>query len=242
MRGKFDGGDSAWEQDKLGSYKNSEVRLIEIQEKLCNDLNQGEAQCHSLAEELESEIEEWWFQKQESDPNLHTYLCIKQAKRCCAKDTYGPNCDECPGYPDNVCNRNGHCKGGGTRKGNGKCSCDVGYTGESCFECANGYYSSYKDEKKLLCSKCHMSCKGNCKDAGPQECFECNAGWKMIEGQGCIDIDECLQNDSICPGNEFCVNKEGNYSCLGTSNFVFLILSLQMSVSLTLLNFLFFHL
>ncbi|XP_014233062.1 cysteine-rich with EGF-like domain protein 2 [Trichogramma pretiosum] len=214
-RGKFEGGDSAWEEDKLGSYKTSEVRLIEIQENVCKDLDHGETQCHSLAEELESEIEEWWFKKQETDPDLFEYLCITKAERCCPKDTYGPQCTECPGFPDSVCNNNGKCKGAGTRKGNGKCTCDRGYTGDSCFECASGFYQSYKDKRKLLCTACHSACKGDCTGGSPQDCTEdCHSGWRKIEEKGCVDIDECVENEESCPKNHFCINNEGNFTCI----------------------------
>lgn len=212
-REKFDGGDAAWEEDKLGSYKTSEVRLIEIQENLCKDLKKGQNQCYSLAEELEAIIEEWWFENQEEYPNFYQFLCIEKAERCCEKDHFGPNCEKCPGYPDQICNNNGKCKGSGTRKGNGKCACDKGYSGSMCFECASGFYQSYADDKKLLCSECHKACKGNCLGGGAKKCLECNKGWIMTKENGCIDINECLDENS-CKGNSFCVNNDGNYSCL----------------------------
>lgn len=43
-RGKFEGGDADWEEKKLRSYSNSEVRLVEIQEKLCSGVIKGENQ------------------------------------------------------------------------------------------------------------------------------------------------------------------------------------------------------
>lgn len=46
-RGKFEGGDADWEEKKLRSYANSEVRLVEIQEKLCTDVSKGEDQVNS---------------------------------------------------------------------------------------------------------------------------------------------------------------------------------------------------
>ncbi|KAL2723181.1 cysteine-rich with EGF-like domain protein 2 [Vespula maculifrons] len=214
-RGKFEGGDSAWEEDKLGSYARSEVRLIEIQEHLCKEVERGKDQCHSIAEELENKIEEWWFKHQNTYPDIFDYLCIEQTERCCPKDHYGPQCIQCPGFPDNVCNKNGKCKGAGTRKGNGKCLCDKGYHGETCNDCAPGYYESYKDENKLLCSTCHAACNGSCKGPGPKDCEMCSDGWYMIDGQGCFDINECLKSDESCPGNQFCVNKEGGFTCLG---------------------------
>ncbi|XP_058808335.1 cysteine-rich with EGF-like domain protein 2 [Phymastichus coffea] len=213
-RGKFEGGDSAWEEDKLGSYKTSEVRLIEIQENLCKDVDRGQTQCHSLAEDMESFIEEWWFKKQDSDPDLYIYLCIEKSERCCPKDHFGPNCDKCPGYPNNVCNNNGRCKGAGTRKGSGQCTCDKGYSGEDCFDCATGFYESYRDNKKLLCSACHRACKGTCSGGGSKDCKECNSGWRLIDGKGCYDIDECIEKEDPCSHNQFCVNSEGSFSCI----------------------------
>ncbi|XP_026824622.1 cysteine-rich with EGF-like domain protein 2 [Ooceraea biroi] len=213
-RGKFEGGDSAWEEDKLGSYSKSEIRLIEIQENLCKEVEHGETQCHSLAEELEAPIEEWWFKYQDIYPDIYDYICIERTKHCCPKEHYGSDCMPCPGYPDNVCSNNGKCKGAGTRKGNGSCLCDKGYVGDICSQCAPGYYESYKNENTLLCSACHMACEGPCKDAGPSNCEKCATGWYMVEGQGCFDIDECLKSDNVCASNQFCVNKEGSYTCL----------------------------
>jgi hypothetical protein len=43
-RGKFEGGDAAWEEERLGSYSHSEVRLVEIQEKLCSIVERGKDQ------------------------------------------------------------------------------------------------------------------------------------------------------------------------------------------------------
>lgn len=64
-RGKHEGGDAAWEEQRLGSYKRSEVRLVDIQEGLCNDIIVGQDQCHALAETSENLIEEWWFKEQD---------------------------------------------------------------------------------------------------------------------------------------------------------------------------------
>uniref|UniRef100_A0A1S4J1H5 DUF3456 domain-containing protein n=1 Tax=Culex quinquefasciatus TaxID=7176 RepID=A0A1S4J1H5_CULQU len=74
-RSKHEGGDAAWEEERLGSYKTSELRLIEIQERLCQDVGRGEDQCHQLAEDYESRIEEWWKQHQNDHPDLHRWLC-----------------------------------------------------------------------------------------------------------------------------------------------------------------------
>lgn len=166
-KGKFEGGDAAWEEEKLGNYATSEIRLVEIQETVCSEVEEGRDQCYTFHEQYDHEIEDWWFNRQTDEPNLYKYFCIKTIKHCCPDLHYGENCTPCEGYPDSVCNNNGKCKGAGTRKGNGKCSCDLGYGGDKCNKCAENYFEAYKDEKKLLCSKCHISCDGSCTSAGP---------------------------------------------------------------------------
>ncbi|UYV62745.1 CRELD2 [Cordylochernes scorpioides] len=77
-RNKYDGGDTAWEESRLGSYSTSEVRLVEIEENLCSDLEKGKHQCHQLLEENDSILEEWW--KGHQDEDLFQYLCIERIK------------------------------------------------------------------------------------------------------------------------------------------------------------------
>ena len=48
-RGKFEGGDAAWEEkNQKKGYAISEVRFVEIQEKLCRDISRGESQVRLL--------------------------------------------------------------------------------------------------------------------------------------------------------------------------------------------------
>ncbi|XP_046384304.1 cysteine-rich with EGF-like domain protein 2 [Ischnura elegans] len=213
-RGKYEGGDSAWEEERLGSYLDSEIRLVEIQEKLCSGVGKGENQCHSLASTNEELIEKWWFEHKKDNPDIYKWLCIEMLKVCCPIDHYGPECKPCPGYPNRVCNRSGSCKGSGTRKGDGKCHCSPGYAGDYCGECDSNYYEAYRDDDKLLCSACHVSCKGDCSKAGPKGCDSCKEGWIMDPDRGCVDINECLLARPVCTQNEFCVNNDGSYSCL----------------------------
>jgi hypothetical protein len=51
-RGNFEGGDAAWEEERLGSYSHSEVRLVEIQEKLCSSVERGKDQVSIIIEIL----------------------------------------------------------------------------------------------------------------------------------------------------------------------------------------------
>ena len=145
---------------------------MEIQEHVCSDVPEGKDQCYALHEHFDAEIEDWWFNLQTDEPDLYSYFCIKTIKYCCPDLHFGANCTPCLGFPDNVCSNNGKCKGAGTRKGNGQCSCDAGYTGEACNVCSEGYYESYKDSSKVLCSKCHVACDGPCTKAGNSGNFD----------------------------------------------------------------------
>ncbi|CAH1715246.1 unnamed protein product [Chironomus riparius] len=207
-RGKHEGGDAHWEEKKLGSYKTSELRLVEIQEMLCTDIVRGEQQCHTIAEEHESEIEYWW-KHQEEFPDFFKWFCIDTLKVCCPPNRFGKDCLEC-----SDCSGNGVCKGNGTRKGNGKCKCDNGYDGVRCDACGSGYYESFKDETTLLCSECHIACESSCKGAGPRNCQKCKTGWFQKENEGCFDINECMEKSPCNTKSHFCVNNEGSYACL----------------------------
>uniref|UniRef100_A0A0P4W1J6 EGF-like domain-containing protein n=1 Tax=Scylla olivacea TaxID=85551 RepID=A0A0P4W1J6_SCYOL len=213
-RGKYEGGDSAWEEEKKLSYKKSEVRLIEIQEKLCKDVERGQKQCESNAEEHEGLLEDWWFREQEKEPDLHSWLCVETLRVCCPPNHYGPQCLPCKGGTENPCGGNGKCKGAGTRKGSGECSCNPGYEGELCDTCSYGYYQAYRDDTKNLCEKCHKACNGPCSGPGQKSCVACQEGWIMDTEKGCLDINECAAAKSPCKRNQFCVNNEGTYTCL----------------------------
>ncbi|XP_051172044.1 cysteine-rich with EGF-like domain protein 2 [Leptopilina boulardi] len=213
-RGKYEGGDSAWEEDKLGSYSRSELRFTEIQELMCKDVKQGKNQCHYLADEYENILQEWWFKEQDKQTDIYAFVCIEKLKHCCPDKHFGKNCDSCPGYPDKVCHNNGKCKGSGTRKGNGQCLCEKGYAASDCSECDSGFYQVYKDENKFLCTACHSSCAGPCNGPGPRNCINCSKGWQFVKDKGCLDIDECIMSEKPCKTNQFCVNEEGFYKCL----------------------------
>lgn len=53
-------------------------------------------------------------------------------------------------------------------------------------------------------------------------CNDCKDGWVyMGEGKGCVDIDECLEQD-VCTSQQFCVNNDGSYSCLSKKKMKYL--------------------
>lgn len=78
----FGGGDADWEEKNLGSYSNSEVRFIEIQEQLCVD-SKFKTECLLLAERYEEILEGWWYRESRSiQRDLRQYLCVDVTKRC----------------------------------------------------------------------------------------------------------------------------------------------------------------
>lgn len=213
-RGKYEGGDTAWEEEKLKkSYKRSEMRLIDIQDSLCKEVTKHSVQCHHMAEKAEEFIEEWWSQNADESTDLYTYICIEKLLVCCPKYHYGKDCTPCPGDHKKLCSGSGKCRGDGTRKGNGTCLCDSGYSGDNCEQCSLGYYLAFKDDDKFLCSPCHRSCMGGCRHGTQKDCVACRPGYEFDIDEGCLDINEC--NDvNKCKKDQFCMNSIGSYTCM----------------------------
>ncbi|KAL4721117.1 hypothetical protein ACJJTC_009397 [Scirpophaga incertulas] len=212
-RGKYEGGDTAWEEEKLKvAYKRSEMRLIDIQEGICKNEDYS-IQCHNIAEKAEELIESWWAQNPDESDDLFTYICIEGLKTCCPKYHFGKDCTPCPGNHEKLCSGNGKCRGDGTRKGNGTCLCDIGYVGENCDQCAVGYYLSHKDDNQILCSPCHKTCMGGCRHGTPKDCVACKPGFAFDTDEGCYDVNEC-DDINRCTKDQFCLNSIGSFKCV----------------------------
>lgn len=212
-RGKHESGDTSWEEKNLKNYADSEVRLVEIQETLCEDAKRGRAQCMSIARDEESTLEDWWFKHRLNNVRLFDYLCISKLKLCCPEGKFGPKCQACP----SACNNHGLCDGAGTRSGTGKCSCDPGYRGVDCDKCEEDYFRISTSDH-FTCRRCDSACK-SCYGPGRTNCTECRSGYYIHETNGCIDFDECQHNKDVngnsisCGDNEYCVNTDGSYQC-----------------------------
>jgi len=209
QNGDYWGGDTAWEEENKKNYKNSELRLVEIQERLCSEVSVAKDQCHEIASNNEDLLEEWWLSYRNEGHDLMEWLCIDKLQVCCSDNHFGPDCKPCP-----TCSGHGRCKGNGTRKGQGDCSCDTGYYDEMCDSCAPLFYQSHKDEKSFTCSACHKACKNSCTGPGAKNCELCQDGWDFDEELGCIDVNECLMEEKTCKQNEYCLNTDGSYSCI----------------------------
>lgn len=208
----FEGGDTDWEEKKLGSYSTSETRFIEILETLCK---RTEYECNVFVEEAEEFLEEWWKDHGRDNENLENWLCIEKTVVCCPRNRYGPDCEVCVGGEERPCTGNGYCKGSGTRGGNGKCKCHGGYKGDLCDVCKKGFYEAHKNETDVDCKACDPSCSSTCSGPGPTACTKCKGGYLWDEELGCQDIDECKLDIETypCQKQEYCENNPGSYKC-----------------------------
>lgn len=207
----FGGGNTAWEEEKLAKYARSETRLLEIVEAACE---KTDFECNRLLEQIEDQVETWWFHRQQEAPDLFEWLCIEELRLCCPPGHFGPDCKECPSGPGGICGGLGRCEGEGTRLGDGECVCDPGYSGPLCQSCADGYYREKSSNDSIgACAACYHSCK---KCSGPQDykCLDCKPGW-ILHDNKCVDIDECGTELARCPSNTYCHNTDGSYECRG---------------------------
>jgi len=207
-KGNFGGGNTDWEDRKLGNYLTSETRFEEIIEHICDD-----SECHKLLEEYEEDLLDWFKNKQnEIKDSFRDAFCVQKLQYCCQKDRFGKKCEPCPMNLDQVCSGNGNCDGSGSRSGSGNCSCNEGYNGESCGQCSSGFFEESKSENSLKCTACHKSCKSTCLKSGSDGCIDCKDGWTFEDG-GCKDINECLDASTCDESSEFCDNSEGSFMC-----------------------------
>ncbi|VDM97277.1 unnamed protein product [Thelazia callipaeda] len=228
----FAGGNTYWEEKKLGKFITSETRLLEAMEYVCKkkyvqnwdkykDIKNLEFKCMQLVEESEDNIENWYFHKQSSDPDILLWLCHGKLRLCCSEGHYGAECSPCPGVKQNVsvCSDHGSCQGDGSREGTGKCVCHKGYVGFMCSNCDANYYA-VPNISVFTCNECHQSCKGGCFNSGPENCKECHTGWIMSDNHKCEDINEC-ESENRCSGKHMkCHNLEGSYECVCEEGFV----------------------
>lgn len=188
------------------------IKFDEIKKAICKNIgdDREREQCRNFYYTQKAVIELW--RKSQSRTSFFDFICIKELKYCCPRNSFGPRCNRCPD-----CGPNEHCHGEGTRAGNGTCICKDGHTGVKCDSCLPGYYieNHSSHDNKTKCRSCHRSCLF-CRKEGPLGCEVCRSGFTWLPTYGCSDVDECIQSkNKICGDNTFCVNTEGSYFCYG---------------------------
>lgn len=88
-KGKHSSGDTAWEEATLKKYRESEMRLIDIEKHLCKDTDRHEFHCTTLYGEIEEDIYNWFTKLQDTEQDLHKWLCIDRQEVCCPPNHYG---------------------------------------------------------------------------------------------------------------------------------------------------------
>ncbi|KAI3411898.1 hypothetical protein GPALN_001958 [Globodera pallida] len=222
----FGGGNTDWEERKLGKFKTSETRFVEIMDYVCkkdsltdtigySGIKDFQFKCHSLVESHEEVLESWFFDHQDDGPSLEAFLCIEKLKFCCEDGYFGDNCSPCPGMKQSgkPCFGNGRCQGNGSRAGNGTCSCDAGFVGKMCSNCDSAYFAVLQNSTHIECDECFAGCSGGCVGASPKDCRACRIGYKMDPEIGCNDIDECVEAEKCPNAAEKCVNTPGSFEC-----------------------------
>ncbi|XP_066899589.1 protein disulfide isomerase CRELD1 isoform X4 [Kogia breviceps] len=187
IRDNFGGGNTAWEEEKLSKYKDSETRLVEVLEGVCS---KSDFECHRLLELSEELVESWWFHKQQEAPDLFQWLCSDSLKLCCPSGTFGPSClhiDEC-GTERASCGADQFCV---NTEGSYECrdcakAC-LGCMGAGpgrCKKCSPGYQQV--GSKCLDVDECETAvCPGEneqCENTEGSYCCVCAEGYKQIEG------------------------------------------------------------
>uniref|UniRef100_A0A914I9P2 EGF-like domain-containing protein n=1 Tax=Globodera rostochiensis TaxID=31243 RepID=A0A914I9P2_GLORO len=194
----FGGGNTDWEERKLGKFKTSETRFVEIMDYVCkkdslidtigySGIKDFQFKCHSLVESHEEMLERWFFDHQDDGPSLEAFLCTEKLKFCSIGEAVlwkwtMPRQWKSYGQWD-VLLRCGLCR-----------------------------QNVQQLRFRILC-KCFVGCSGGCVGASPKDCRACRIGYKMDPEVGCNDIDECVEAGKCPSATEKCVNTPGSFEC-----------------------------
>ncbi|XP_059742124.1 stabilin-2 isoform X1 [Bos taurus] len=136
--------------------------------------------------------------------------CVKTVitRECCA-GYFGPQCQPCPGKPENVCFGNGICLDG--VNGTGVCECGRGFSGTACETCAEGKYGIHCDQ---VCTCVHGRCNQGL--LGDGSC-DCDVGWRGVKCDSAITKDNC---NGTCHTSANCLlNLDGTALCKCAAGF-----------------------
>ncbi|KAM9327686.1 stabilin-2 isoform 2-T2 [Pholidichthys leucotaenia] len=125
-----------------------------------------------------------------------SFECYKEEKmKICCPGFWGPDCMECPEQADRPCSGRGVCSDG--LGGNGTCSCQVGFAGTACEDCAPGRYGPTCSS---ACSCVHGLCSSGLKGDGRCLCFSGYSGSNCDK-----ELPECAALS--CQQNSRCIEE-----------------------------------
>ncbi|XP_007950593.1 stabilin-2 [Orycteropus afer afer] len=132
------------------------------------------------------------------------HICRKDylQPQCCPGH-WGPDCLECPGGAMSPCSGRGSCAEG--LEGNGSCSCQEGFGGTACEDCADD--NLFGPSCSAVCNCVHGVCKSGIDGDGTCECYSAYTGASCNK-----PINPCSQN--ICHPHARCTYLGPNqHSC-----------------------------
>ncbi len=167
---------------------------------------------------------------------LDTQLCLDNYCQC--KEAYaGENCEQCAEGFDrdgDECLRqqlctNDSCAGHGLcddSTGAIECTCFVGYTGDTCSECKDGFHLIDEQcEADKMCLENSCSFHGSCEDQTGEIVCQCDTGYAGDICESCDDgyqdkngdstcRKDCASSGLNCSPNGYCSDESGEALCL----------------------------
>uniref|UniRef100_A0A670YC37 Stabilin 1 n=1 Tax=Pseudonaja textilis TaxID=8673 RepID=A0A670YC37_PSETE len=132
-----------------------------------------------------------------------TYICTKEHKeKECCPGYWGPECYECPGGSENICNQHGICLDGIGK--NGTCICNANYGGFACQRCKDENH--FGPDCQSVCECQNGICNHGPSGDGKCKCYPGYAGPKCDQ-----EVRDC--GGVICEANSLCVVKNGKAEC-----------------------------
>ncbi|XP_075967354.1 LOW QUALITY PROTEIN: stabilin-2 [Anarhichas minor] len=124
-----------------------------------------------------------------------SFECYREVEvTSCCPGFWGPDCIECPDRADRPCRNRGLCSDG--VGGNGTCSCEVGFAGTACEDCAPARYGPTCSS---VCSCVHGLCDSGLKGDGRCTCFSgykgpnCDQELPECASLGCLHNSRCME-------------------------------------------------
>ncbi|XP_026003013.1 stabilin-2 [Astatotilapia calliptera] len=125
-----------------------------------------------------------------------SFECYKEVEiKSCCPGYWGPDCIECPDQAARPCSGRGICSAG--LGGNGTCSCQEGFAGTACEDCAPGRYSPTCSS---VCSCVHGLCASGIVGDGRCTCFSGYTGPNCDQ-----ELPECAALS--CQQNSRCIEE-----------------------------------